>query len=480
MIRLVSFRWRLVAALTAISLFTLLVIGIIFYVFVSGYVVDRQEELLLEQAKETAEQIEGVTETLLGRGMMGHRVVGVLLRADLRVLPSGSAILIFEGSDVVAKVGTVPARGEYVERIRIEAERIAASGPASGVIDSVPDGAGHTVDVLLAAAPLRLADGSTGLAVVALSHSDAVTARTGMVRALLLAGAVAVALAIVVGWLLGGWMAQPLRRLSFAARRMAQGSYEEPVTGSYPGEVQELADSMETMRREVESSERSLRGFVASAAHELRTPLTSIQGFSEALLDGTAASEDERARSAAAIYRESTRLQRLVDALLTLSRYDSHEFQPTWTSVAVDELVNEEVDRLIQAGLAEPGRITVTSGDEVTVTTDSDMLRQVIANLLRNAVQHGGTSPVSVRLRRQGQGLFLEVSNEGPVLTEGEKDRLFARFYRGKAARQSEGFGLGLPLVLEICDLLRGRVELVEGGPTITFRVRLPVARPPS
>ena len=84
-------------------------------------------------------------------------------------------------------------------------------------------------------------------------------------------------------------MTRPLRRLVARRRRhRARSPYGQPVTGSYPGEVQELADSLETMRQEVQRSEESLRGFVSSAAHELRTPLTSIQGFSQALLDGTA------------------------------------------------------------------------------------------------------------------------------------------------------------------------------------------------
>jgi signal transduction histidine kinase len=383
--------------------------------------------------------------------------------------------VIFEGSTVVAKVGAIPNKDDYVERLRTQAERLAADGPASGTIKGVLSAAGRKVDVLMAAAPIGLAGDSTGLAVVALARSDAVTARTGVFRALLLAAAVAVALAIVVGWLLGGWMTRPLRRLSAAARRMAQGSYEQPVTGSYAGEVRELADSMEVMRREVESSEQSLRGFVASAAHELRTPLTSIQGFSEALLDGTADTEEERQRSAAAIYRESTRLQRLVDALLTLSRYDSHEFQPNMTTVDVEVLVREEVDRLVQAGLAEPGRVVVSSEPDTRLTTDSDMLRQVIANLLRNAAQYGGMAPVGARIWKQRGDLLLEVTNEGEALTGEERARLFARFYRGKAGRLTEGFGLGLSLVREICDLLGGKVELVEGGPTIRFRVTLPL-----
>jgi len=252
------------------------------------------------------------------------------------------------------------------------------------------------------------------------------------------------------------------------------------VTGSYSGEVQELAASMEAMRTEVWRSEESLRGFVGSAAHELRTPLTSIQGFSQALLDGTASTPDQQRRSAAAIYRESTRLRRLVDALLTLSRYASHEFHPNLSAVAVDALIGEEVERLVDAGVADPGRISVEGGPDARVTTDGDMLRQVIANLLRNAVQYGGTDPVTARVRVEGRELMFEVANGGEPLTPEERARIFDRFYRGRTGRQQEGFGLGLALVREICEVLGGRIEVAEGGPQTRFRVTLPVEGPPS
>jgi signal transduction histidine kinase len=469
-----SIRWRLIGALAGVSLFTLVVVGVVFFLFLGGYVVERQKDLLLDQAVEVAEQIESVSASL-PNGAGGVRVMNALLRSDLRVMPAGSGIAVFKGSTVVAKVGTVRARGGNLDQLRAQAEELGGEQPASTVIRSVGDAGGRKVDILLAAAPIELSDGTRGVAAVTLARSDAFTYRGGVMRSLLIAGVIAIALAILVGWALGAWMARPLRRLSSAARGIARGSYAQPVTGSYPGEVRELADSLETMRQEVRRSEDSLRGFVASAAHELRTPLTSIQGFSQALLDGTADTLEQRSRSAAAIYRESTRLRRLVDALLTLSRYDSHEFEPTMTTVAVDSLVNEEVERLVQAGLAEPGRIEVRAEADAHIVTDSDMLRQAVANLLHNAVQYGGADPVTVRIWRSERGLLLEVANGGEGLSAEDRTKIFSRFYRGRASRQTEGFGLGLALVWEICGLLEGKVQLVEGGPPTRFRVELPI-----
>ena len=370
------------------------------------------------------------------------------------------------------------SRGEAVERLREQAEELGGAEPASARAEvragrrRGEDGGRHRRGRSHRAVRRRRRAGR--------GHSG----EGGCLRLpdrascgpLLISGGIAIALAILVGWALGAWMTRPLRRLSAAARGMAGGSYEQPVTGSYPGEIQELADSLETMRQEVRRSEDSLRGFVSSAAHELRTPLTSIQGFSQALLDGTAATAEERSRSAAAIYRESTRLRRLVDALLTLSRYDSHEFQPNMTPVAVDDLVREEVERLVQAGLVEPGRIAVQVEGDARVVTDGDMLRQVIANLLHNAVQYGGADPVTVRLWTRDRRAARSRWPTGASRSRRRREaRIFSRFYRGRAGRQTEGFGLGLALVWEICDVLGGRVELVEGGPLTRFRVTLPV-----
>jgi len=470
----ISLRWRLIAALAGVSLFTLVVVGVAFYLFFGGYIVERQKEQLVDQAVEVAEQVQGVSESLPG-GAAGARIIAALLRSDLRLLPAGAGIAVFRGSDLVAKVGSLPVREQNLERLRTEAEHVGGVEAGSGAGRSAIGPAGRQVDVLLAAAPIRLTDGTRGLAMVTLARADAFSTRTGVVRILLLSGLVAVVLAVVVGWALGSWMTRPLRRLSAAARGMAEGSYEQPITGSYPGELQELADDLESMRSEVRHSEESLRGFVASAAHELRTPLTSIQGFSQALLDGTAATPEQQQRSAAAIYRESARLQRLVEALLTLSRYDSREFQPSLAPVAVDALVREEVERLVQAGVVATGRIAVQADSEARAITDADMLRQVVGNLLRNAVQYGGDDAITVAVQTRGREVTIDVSNGGEPLTAEERVRLFDRFYRGRSARRVDGLGLGLALVREICDVLGGRVELVESGPLTRFRVTIPV-----
>jgi signal transduction histidine kinase len=183
--------------------------------------------------------------------------------------------------------------------------------------------------------------------------------------------------------------------------------------------------------------------------------------------------------AAAAIVRESARLQKTMDALLTLSRYDSREFHPTMAPVAVDRLVREEVDHLAQAGLAPAERFTVHTEPGMTAVTDGDMLRQVVGNVLRNAVQYGGDEPIGVWVRDDGVEspdgyVILDVVNGGPGLTGEDRQRIFERFYRGKAARATDGVGLGLALCRQLCELLGGRIELLGEGPATQFRVSVP------
>jgi signal transduction histidine kinase len=324
-----------------------------------------------------------------------------------------------------------------------------------------------------------LGDVGEGLVVVSLPTTDAVADRRGLFRILLVSALVGGGFALVVGVALGDWLTRPLKRLSRAAGKMASGSYADPITGDYPGEVFELASSLEDMRREVRRSDESLRGFVASAAHELRTPLTSIQGFSQALLDGTAGTPEQRRRSAAAVFRESSRLRRLVDALLTLSRFDSREYRPAAVPVDARALVLEEVERLVEAGLVEAERVRVCpESAPVRLVTDPDMLRQVVANLLRNAAQYGRSDPIEVELNAEEGALRLDVRNGGEVLPAEERDRVFERFFRGRSGVRQEGFGLGLPLVREICEVLGGSVELLDSAEGTAFRVTLPLSVP--
>jgi two-component system OmpR family sensor kinase len=248
-----------------------------------------------------------------------------------------------------------------------------------------------------------------------------------------------------------------------------------------------LARIEDAFRRR-ERSEESVRRFVADAGHELRTPLTSVRGFAELYRRGGLDDPADLARAMQRIESEAQRMGALVDDMLVLARLDQH---PTLTVASVDLLV-VAADSVHDAAVWAPDRqvrLTGLDGDEprdggVLVLGDDARLRQVLANLLGNVVQHtpAGTPveiAVGVVAGPAGAPLgVVEVRDHGPGIDPEHAARVFERFYRIDAARgrDSGGAGLGMAIVAAIVEAHGGSVGLAQtpGGGT-TVRVALPV-----
>ncbi|WP_320067499.1 sensor histidine kinase [Micromonospora sp. RTGN7] len=240
------------------------------------------------------------------------------------------------------------------------------------------------------------------------------------------------------------------------------------------------AQASETRARR---SEERMRQFVADASHELRTPLTTIRGFAELYRQGAARAPEETAGLLRRIEDEAARMGLLVEDLLLLARLDRE--RPL--SLAPVELPLLAGDAMQAARVVAPDRrieLEVEPGSgQLVVLGDDARLRQVIGNLMTNALTH--TPPdasVTLRLRTEpGNLAVVEVADTGPGLSPEQAERVFERFYRTDAARSRRaggvtGTGLGLAIVAALVAAHHGSVEAVEtpsGG--ATFRVRLPL-----
>ncbi|MFF5055639.1 ATP-binding protein [Micromonospora sp. NPDC000663] len=230
-------------------------------------------------------------------------------------------------------------------------------------------------------------------------------------------------------------------------------------------------------------SEERMRQFVADASHELRTPLTTIRGFAELYRQGAARAPEETAGLLRRIEDEAARMGLLVEDLLLLARLDRERplslapvELPVLASDAVDAARAMAPDRQIDLEI-EPG-----SGPLVVLADDA-RLRQVIGNLMTNALTHTQTDArVSLRLRaEEGNLAVVEVADTGQGLSPEQAERVFERFYRADAARTrradgNTGTGLGLAIVAALVAAHHGSVEVAETpGGGATFRVRLPL-----
>ncbi|MFQ5857143.1 MAG: sensor histidine kinase [Anaerolineae bacterium] len=315
---------------------------------------------------------------------------------------------------------------------------------------------------------------------LALPARDVGGAWRELAPALLAIGGVVFVLATLLGGLLARSVSRPIRQMTKATEAMAQGDYAQETKVQGDDEVARLARSFNAMAREVDRAHRMQRGFVANVSHDLKTPLTSIQGFAQALLDGTAEDPDSRRRAARVIYEEAARMRRLVQALLELAKLESGQVNFADDPVDLGPLLIEAVDRVMP--LAETREITVSlraPASLPTVRGDEGRLSQVFNNLLDNAVAHvpaGGSVKVVAAPTSEGT-LEVVVSDTGHGIPPEDLPRIFERFYQADKARAgAEGTGLGLSIVQEVIAAHGGRVTAAsQPGQGTRFTVTLPI-----
>ncbi|MFM8320356.1 MAG: sensor histidine kinase, partial [Chloroflexota bacterium] len=258
---------------------------------------------------------------------------------------------------------------------------------------------------------------------------------------LLRGAAIAVAISLLMGWQLARWISAPLQRLEAAARSLARGEFHElPLEG--PREVQVVAGSFNEMVRQVQSSQRAQRDLVANVSHDLKTPLTSVQGFAQAILDGTAGDPPAVRQAAQVIYDEAGRMHRLVLDLLDLARLDAGTLAlqraPLDLAALLEGVAQKFAPQARSAGVDL--RFDPPAAAGLVVLGDADRLAQVFSNLLDNALKFtpsGGQVQVSAGL--EGGLVEARVADSGPGLPPGELERVFERFYQADKARPAAG-----------------------------------------
>lgn len=326
---------------------------------------------------------------------------------------------------------------------------------------------------------------------VDLSEADTIVAQLTTINLLVGGGVLAAVAAIGIAMVRASL--QPLRQMEATAAAIAAGDLSRRVPQhDMRTEVGQLGAALNTMLSQIEtafaasaaseaqalSSEERMRRFVADASHELRTPLTTVRGFAELYRQrGEAAPPEEVAASMRRIEEEAKRMGLLVEDLLLLARLDRE--RPV-QSEPVD-MLGLAVDAVSGAKVTVPDRpleLKVGKGP-LMVLGDELRLRQVLSNLLDNAIAHTPPeTPVEVRVYAEAPHVFLEVADAGPGMTPEQAERVFERFYRADPARgrKAGGSGLGLAIVAALVAAHNGQVTVdTELGVGTTFRVRLQI-----
>lgn len=306
------------------------------------------------------------------------------------------------------------------------------------------------------------------------------------------------AVALVAATLLGWWLVRrglrPLMAMERTAESIAEGELDERVPGANDTtEVGRLAHTLNVMLSRIQqafaqrdateadlrATEERLRRFVADASHELRTPIAAVSAYAELFERGASSRPEDLGRVLHGIRTETGRMGRLVEDLLLLARFD--EGIPLATgSVELVSLAADAVRTATAVGPQWPVKLVAT--EPVEITGDGLRLRQIVDNFLANVRAHtpaGTTATVSVG--KDGDMAVIEVTDNGPGLTEEQAAKVFERFYRTDSSRSRShgGAGLGLSIAASIAMAHGGTVSAAPApGGGAVFSVRIPIAGP--
>jgi len=298
-------------------------------------------------------------------------------------------------------------------------------------------------------------------------------------RSLGIAAFVAVAIAVALGFVMSRLITSPMQQLAFSARKIAAGDLSQRVKHKSDDEVGEVSNAFNSMAEQLENKEKSRKQLLADVAHELRNPLSIVQGNLEAWLDGVITPTPEQIGS---VYDETVLLNRLITDLKELSLAEAGQLKLHLEKADPGELIGAEITGF-QARCQEKqiSLVSEVANNLPEVNVDRDRIRQVLHNLLENALRYtpaNGSIRVSAQ-KATDQQTTISVSDTGTGIDQADLPYVFDHFYKADKSRQRAygGAGIGLALVKKYVELHNGRVWVEsEVGKGSTFYFTLPAA----
>ncbi|MBN1374746.1 MAG: HAMP domain-containing protein [Dehalococcoidia bacterium] len=297
-------------------------------------------------------------------------------------------------------------------------------------------------------------------------------------RSLLIAAGVSIAIAIAMGFIISKLITRPLQQLAFSARKIAAGDLAQRVRHNSNDEVGEVSDAFNSMAEQLENKEKSRKQLLADVAHELRNPLSIVQGNLEAWLDGVIKPSPEQIAS---VYDETILLNRLITDLRELSLAEAGQLKLHIEKADMNEIINTEVTGFQARCQGKRISLSAVVADILPeVNIDRDRIRQVLHNLLENALRYTpADGSIDVKAGLEGTGLLkISVSDSGSGIASNDLPFIFEHFYKADKSRQRSygGAGIGLALVKKYVELHGGSiwVDSVQGKGS-AFYFTLPV-----
>jgi signal transduction histidine kinase len=295
---------------------------------------------------------------------------------------------------------------------------------------------------------------------------------------LAIAVVVFIAVGAVGGALLTRSTMQPLRQLAEVVQTILQtGRFEARVPVQGAGDpLDRLGALFNSMLDRIASLVAGMRGSLDNVAHDLRTPMTRLRGIAERALESGGDDAARYREALADCLEESERVSEMLNTLMDISEAETGVLRLVLEPIDAGAALQDVADLYEDVADEKAVRLEVDAEEGATLHADRSRLRQVLANLVDNAVKYSGRDGlVTLRARRLDGAVALEVADNGPGISAEDLPRIWERLYRGDRSRSEHGLGLGLSLVRAIVEAHHGRAEVASSpGQGATFRVTLP------
>jgi signal transduction histidine kinase len=447
-------------------IFALIVAGAIAVVYF--YVTPRLEDELVSQklerlAADTDREADPLRE-LVATKRAQEQVASVISRAAKRSSAEVTVLQLGRQRDQLVSIAASSPGGEGLADMAEVAHRAVESG------DTATARVGERA---LAARPLVPNERVRGVAVFSDSLAD-VEGNVQLIRQrILVAGAIALVIAALGGYLVARALTARIKRLERAARKVAAGDFSNPIHAESDDELGQLAATFDDMQRQLARLDTARKQFIASASHELRTPIFSLGGFLE-LLEDEELDDETRGQFLAQLRGQVARMRKLATELLDLSRLESGALELRSEPTDVGELAREIAGEFTPALNAHDAELQVVAAPEpIEVDCDPERVAQVMRILLDNALVHtpAGTTIIVSAARADGH-VTLEVADSGLGIRHQTMPHIFEPFFT--SADGARGAGLGLTIARELAERMNGELTVRSVPGSTAFKLTLP------
>lgn len=267
---------------------------------------------------------------------------------------------------------------------------------------------------------------------------------------------------------------KPIRELTEATKKVANGDFKVNVKTRRNDEIKELSDNFNIMVKELNSIEYLRKDFVSNISHEFKTPIAAIQGFTK-LLANDDLSKEERKEYTDIILEETNRLSNLSSNMIKISKFEHQKIITNRKEYRLDEQIRKAIIMLEEKINQKNIKVTLNA-EPIIINQDADLIMEIWINLLNNAVKYSKQDDkIDINLYDEEDFVKVTIKDNGIGIAKEKQSRVFEKFYQVEKSHSADGSGLGLAIVERIIKLIEGKIELEsEEGKGTTFTVYIP------